>query len=182
MGLPRNPHSVLFFTGMLFTDEGIYDAALTKLEDFFGEAVMESAPVRWDCSAYYREEMGEPIFRRFIFFKNLKFPDSLAASKLFTNGIEASFSVDGRRKINIDPGYMHPAKIVLASTKDYSHRIYLRDGIYAEVTLLFQKGRFESHVNTYREFQEERNLKTFYMARRLYFLLREGQKQTISPS
>lgn len=182
MGLPRNPQSVLFFTGVLFVNEEVYDQALFRLEEFFGEVVMESPPVLWNCSAYYKEEMGEPIFRRFVFFKSLKFPDSLAESKLATNRIEASFSVDGKRKINIDPGYMHPAKIVLASTKDYSHRIYLRDGIYAEVTMLFQRGRFDPHVNTYREFQDERNLRYFYMARRLYFLLRDERGGAISPS
>lgn len=182
MGLPRNPQSVLFFAGILFVSEEVYDEALVRLEESFGEVVMQSAPVLWNCSNYYKEEMGEPIFRRFVFFKSLKAPDYLAESKLATNRIEAFFSVDGRRKINIDPGYMHPAKLVLASTKDYAHRIYLQSGIYAEATLIFRHGRFEPHVNTYREFQDERNLKIFYIARRLYFMLRADDKSPTSLS
>ncbi|MBF0327834.1 MAG: DUF4416 family protein [Nitrospirae bacterium] len=182
MGLPRNPHNVLFFAGVLFVDQEIYDQALIRIEESLGEVVMETPPVLWSCSSYYKDEMGGPIVRRFIFFKRLRSPEHLAESKLATNSVESFFAKDGRRRINIDPGYIHPAKIVLASTKDYSHRIYLKDGIYAEVTLHFRNGKFEPHVNTYREFQDERNLKNFYMARRLYFLLRGDQKTSISPS
>lgn len=172
MGSPTPPEKALLFTGTLFSNEDYYTKARQSLERIFGEIVMETPAIRWEFSAYYKDELGEPIYRRFIFFKNLIEQENLSTIKLTTNEIEKSLSSDGKRNINLDPGYMTPAKIVLASTKDYSHRIYLKDGIYAEVTLIFKKGQFIPHINTYKDYQDEKYLRIFMMARRLLGILR----------
>ncbi|WP_333653625.1 DUF4416 family protein [Dissulfurispira sp.] len=172
MRSPTSPEKALLFIGTLFSNEDYYIEARQSLERIFGEIVMETPVIRWEFSDYYKDELGEPVYRRFIFFKNLMEQENLSTIKLTTNEIEKNLSSDGKRNINLDPGYLTPAKIVLASTKDYSHRIYLKDGIYAEVTLIFKKGQFIPHINTYKDYQDEKYLRIFMMARRLLGILR----------
>lgn len=173
MGSPSPPGKALLFVGALFSNEDYYIEAQQSLETSFGEIIMESPAIKWDFSDYYKDEIGEPIYRGFLFFKNLVDQENLSQIKLITNEIERNLSSDGKRNINLDPGYMTPAKIVLASTKDYSHRIYLKDGIYAEVTLIFKKGQFVPHVNTYKDYQDGRYLRIFMIARKLLSILGE---------
>jgi hypothetical protein len=171
MGLPRQPDEALLFVATLWPEEECLLQSLPLLEQSFGEIAMESPSLRWDFSDYYREELGEPLSRKFLFFRKLIDPGDLAQIKLKTNTIENSLARDGRRGINIDPGYLTPAKIILASTKDYSHRIYLRDGIYGEVTLIFRKGAYVPHLNTYRDYRDERYHHIFMLGRTLLSLL-----------
>jgi hypothetical protein len=95
-------------------------------------------------------------------------PETLADIKVKTNEIEDSFSVNGKRQINLDPGYLTLAKIVLASTKNYAHRVYLRKGIYGEITLFYQDGIFKPHIFTYRDYQEKSCVDMFMRARTLF--------------
>lgn len=142
------------------------------LQETFGDVLMETPPLAWDYSDHYKDEMSGPLFRRFIFFEDFIEPGSLAGTKVTTNEIELTLSTGGKRNVNLDPGYLTPAKIVLASTKDYSHRIYLKEGIYAETTLIFskEKGRFIPNINTYNDYRDDRNLKYFLLARELFLL------------
>ena len=174
--VPTPPESALLLVGALFSKEDIYLKALPFLEKCFGEMIMESPAVQWDFSDHYKEELGEPIFRRFIFFRELVEQDRLAASKLKACEIENSLSDDGKRTINLDPGYLTVAKLVLASTKDYSHRIYLTDGIFAEVTLSYSKDkqRYVPFPHTYRDYYDDRYLRLFSMARTLLIYLSRG--------
>ena len=93
----------------------------------------------FDFSSYYNPEMGQNLKRLWISFEKLFFSSELASIKVFTNSLEDSFAVNCKRQINIDPGYITPANVVLATTKDYSHRIYLDKGIYGEVTTIYKK-------------------------------------------
>lgn len=176
MRTPIVPARALLLTGILFSDTDNYDKALTILESRFGESVMETPAMPWDYSPYYAAEIGDPLYRRFVFFKDLINKDDLASIKLLTMDIEREFLREGKRTVNIDPGYMTSAKLVLASSKNYSHRIYLKDGIYAEVTLMYIHGKFVPHVNTYRDYYDERFLKHFYRARTLYALLSQTKE------
>jgi len=93
-------------------------------------------------SNYYENEMGQPLYRVFCSFKKLISPETLASQKLLTQSIEAKWSQlyeHVPRPLNLDPGYIARGRMVLATTKDFSHRIYLHSGIYAEVTLMFRK-------------------------------------------
>ena len=174
--VPTPPENALLLVGALFSKQDIYLKAVHFLEDSFGEMLMESPAIPWDFSEHYKEELGEPIFRRFIFFRELIGQDRLAASKLKACEIENSLSAGGKRTINLDPGYLTVAKLVLASTKDYSHRIYLKDGIFAEVTLSYSKDkqRYVPFPHTYRDYYDDRYLRLFSMARALLLYLSRG--------
>ena len=158
MGTPREPNPVKLFIGMLTGDPALFGRCTDLLSGQYGPVEMES-PVRdWSYSDYYGEEIGAPLFRKFIAFRQVVDPATLASTKLRTNSIEASLALGDttrmRRTINLDPGYVAEAKVVLATTKDYAHRIYIGDGIYAEVTLLYRKAEqgFIALDHTYPDF------------------------------
>lgn len=153
---------------MLYADPAVQDQVQQILERKFGDTLLVSPLSEWDHSLYYRDELGWPLFRQFIFFKNIIDPETLADIKVKTNEMEDAFSVHGKRRINLDPGYLTLAKIVLASTKNYAHRVYLRKGIYGEVTLFFQDGIYRPNIFTYRDYQEKRCVDMFMRARELF--------------
>ncbi|MBU2221656.1 MAG: DUF4416 family protein, partial [Candidatus Omnitrophica bacterium] len=108
--------------------------------------------------------------RKFISFKKLIPPDQLSAIKITTNKIEDRLSSKNLRRINIDPGYLDLAKLVLATTKDYNHRIYLSKGIFAEITLTYQGKSFRPWNWTYRDYQSQEYIAIFNQIREIYNL------------
>lgn len=160
MGNLRQIPLVKLFCGIIAVDEDAVALAKQGLKEQVGEIDLQSDMIPFDFTDYYRAEMGEGLLRQFVSFEELIPPDRIADIKLLTNEIEKSnsFNADGqsRRRINLDPGYVTPAKIVLATTKDFSHRIYLRDGIYAEVTMGFRKEGFKHFDWTYPDFKSGR--------------------------
>jgi len=175
MGKPRIPTKALLFTGILYSNQMWYLKAIEHLEGKFGEIAMYSPPIPWDFSEYYKDELGDNIIRRFVFFKNLIEQEQIAEIKIITNQIETLLASGNKRNVNIDPGYLTLAKIILASTKDYSHRIYLKDGIYAEVSVIYKKNRFLPHINTYKDFQDERYMEIFLSARKLLKVINKAR-------
>ena len=167
MGKPHPPEPALFFTGILYSENTYFEKAKKNLLDSFGPSLMETSPVSWDHSDYYREELGSPIMRIFIFFRSLISHEEITDIKLKTNSIEDSLSLDGKRKVNIDPGYLTLANVVLATTKGYSHRLYLGKGIYGEVSLLYkEKSRtFMPNIFTYPDYQDKQCIEMFIKAR-----------------
>lgn len=164
----KESEPALLFVGMLSSDPAVLNHVQQTLEREFGDALLVSPSSEWDYSSYYQDELGRPLLRQFVFFKNVIDPETLADIKVKTNEIEDSFSVNGKRQINLDPGYLTLAKIVLASTKNYAHRIYLRKGIYGEITLFYQDGIFKPHIFTYRDYQEKNCIDLFMSARELF--------------
>jgi hypothetical protein len=167
MGKIKPAEPALLFIGTLYSDRSIFDQSLNILKKFFGDILLINHPLLWDYSSYYRNELGWPIFRQFIFFNNLINPGTLADIKTKTNEVESILSSDGKRKINLDPGYLTLSKIVLASTKNYAHRIYLRNGIYGEVTLIYKDGTYSPHLFTYRDYQDKPCIDIFMNAREI---------------
>ncbi len=167
MGKPKPPEPALLFVGTLYSDENYFARAKETLTESFGAILIETPKFNWDYSDYYIDELGWPIKKSFLFFKELINPKALTDIKLKTNSIEETLSSGGKRKINLDPGYLTLSKVVLASTKDYSHRIYLGEGIYAEITLMYMNGRFQPHLFTYRDYKDEKCIRIFAEARRL---------------
>ena len=165
MGSPSHPDPALLFIGALSRNEACFSEAREKLKASFGEIAFESPALAWDYSEYYKEELGSPLTRTFIFFRDLINPEALAGIKLFTNDLELQFSSSGKRNINLDPGYLTPYQVVLASTKNYAHRIYLGKGIYAEVTLIHRDGRYCPHLFTYRDYASDEYIQLFERAR-----------------
>lgn len=119
----------------------------------FGRIAFKTEPIEFKFTDYYDEEMGGDIKRFWIAFEEKIFEDSLADIKNFTISVEARYKKDGKRTINLDPGYLNLSRLILASTKDFSHRIYLRDSIYGEVTLIYKNKNFTSLPWTYPDYQ-----------------------------
>ncbi len=167
MGKIKPPEKALLFVSTLYSDTGIFDQSQNTLIKNFGDILLISPSLPWDYSSYYRDEIGWPLFRQIIFFKSLIDPGLLADSKLKTNEIESELSSESKRRINLDPGYLSLSQVVLASTKNYAHRIYLNKGIYGEVTLLFQNGTYIPHLFTYKDYKDKTHIDIFMNAREM---------------
>ena len=169
----RLPLPVKMFIGILSPDPAMFDACIDIVCREYGPVDYQSEIVPWSHSHFYQEEMGSGILRKFIFFEHLMDPVHLPAIKINTTMIEKNLAVPAgngvRRRINLDPGYVTEAKVVLATTKDYSHRIYIGNGIYAEVTLRYgNKDRsFTPFEHTYLDYCSEPYRMMFNTARQL---------------
>ncbi len=163
----HTPERALLFMATLYSDEEFYLQAKERLIKSFGELLFESECLPWVHSEYYRYELGWPITRRFLAFRKRFDTGTIREIKLITNELEEMFSVDDRRKVNLDPGYITEAKVVLATTKNYPHRIYLGSGIFAEVTLFYTKGKYRPHQFTYLDYGTPEYLGIFHKMREL---------------
>ena len=157
--LPHDKVKLIF--GFLFKDGGPLAMAESLIAGRYGPVDFESATMDFTHTEYYRKEFGCGLKRKFISLKRLVCPERIYTVKLASNRIERDLSARTAphaktgRSINIDPGYVTPSKLVLATTKDAAHRVYLGMGIYAESTLLFKKGRFEPHERTYPDYRTD---------------------------
>ena len=155
MGAGKSFGQEILVIGVLSADAGIEEAVQATLESAFG--AVESVSVRelFTWTDYYDAEMGKTLFRYYLEFRDLVDPSGLAAIKLKTNALEAQFASDGRRRVNLDPGLLAPGRFVLATTKDRAHRIALSEGIYAELTLIYEKREFHPLPWTYPDWASE---------------------------
>ncbi len=167
MGVPHLVEEPILFVGVLFSEKKFFDDVLPVLQKRFGRIFFQSNVQRWKYSDHYNKELGTPIYRIFLFFDEIIDPSTLADIKLFTNNIEAIYSHAGKRQINLDPGYITLAKVVLASTKNYSHRIYLGKGIYAELALFYKSRQFIPMPYTYNDYKDQTYLAMFMKVRNL---------------
>jgi hypothetical protein len=154
--------------GMLISRMEFLESAKKALIGEFGPLDYEKGPISFDYTHYYDKEMDTPIERCFFSFKELVDPSRLADIKIFTNGLEEKYAIEGQRKINLDPGLMALSRFVLATTKDNAHRIALKRGIYAEVTLLYRKKNFEVLEWTYPDYRSRENRDILKEIRVLY--------------
>lgn len=140
--------------GLLASDTALFARAAALLERALRNKVdFESEVSDFSHTDYYTKEMGPGLKRKFISFEKVVDPEGLYKVKLAANKLERRLSSGERRVINIDPGYLDLSKLVLFSTKDYSHRIYLRNGIYAEVTLFYRDRAFNPWPWTYPDYK-----------------------------
>src|SRR5262249_32196457 len=142
--------------------------AAAALRERFGPIDASSTATPWNASTYYDVEMGENLQRQFVSFERLVRPGKLAGIKQMTNEMETAWQVDSRRRVNIDPGYVATLKVVLATTKDAGHRVYLSRGIYAEVTLQFRHGSFTPVPHTYPDYAAANAVAFFNQVRARY--------------
>ncbi|MDD2523599.1 MAG: DUF4416 family protein [Endomicrobiaceae bacterium] len=153
MGQIYQVHLSKFFCGLIFNSSVNIEDIYKLLEEKFNNKIdIKSEIIDFSFTQYYNPEMGDNLKRQWISFETLLSPDRLSSIKIETNNLEASISENKNRIINIDPGYITPANVILASTKDFSHRIYLSDGIYAEVTTMYKKGGFIKLPWTYPDY------------------------------
>lgn len=141
--------------GILSSAQERKNELFAELEKAFGPVFSVSPVMEFPYTDYYDSEMGSRPVRYFIMFSRLIDPSQLAAIKTKTNEIEKLFTVDGGRHINIDPGLLTLSSLILATCKNRSHRIPLSDGIYAEVTLIYQDGDFQRQSWTYADYSAD---------------------------
>ena len=165
---PTKPGKVKLIIGFLYSSNDLYDKAKKSLEKKMGPTDFESNIIEFRFTDYYREEMGSNLKRRFVSFKRLIQPEDIVQIKLFTIKIEKKFSILNKRRINIDPGYLNEAKILLSTTKDYSHRIYLDKRIFAEITLIYKNRGFQNLPWTYPDFRTKLYKEIFLKVRNIY--------------
>lgn len=167
----RKPLPVKLFVGMLTSLPEIVPQAEEKLVALCGRVDSRSEPSLFDLTHYYDDDMGSPIYRYFLSFTSLIEPSAIARIKVLTNDLESAFASRYpvlRRPVNLDPGYLEQSKIVLASAKNYSHRILLSEGVYAEVTLHFEDGEWRSFPWTFPDYRAERYHSYFSSLRDIY--------------
>jgi len=142
MGKPHPHIPVKLIVGLIFGKRFYFIRARHILEKKFGKVEAQSPEFDFSCTDYYADELGHGLKRVFLSFKQLIVLKNSYQIKLFTNRIEKKLSNSGLRTVNIDPGYISLSKLVLFTTKNRSHRIYLDKGIYADLELTFEDKTF----------------------------------------
>lgn len=170
MSVPAPPRPAKLLVGFFLARQTLAEAVIAHLEDLYGPVDLVSPWLAFDYTDYYEREMGRPLYRRLVAFKDLIDQERLPDIKHQTNALEAAWVRDGRRRVNIDPGYLLLERLVLATGKNFSHRIYLRRGIYADLTLIYRKGRFESLPWTYPDYGDARLQDFLFKVRQKYAL------------
>lgn len=168
MSRPCESEDVKLISSLFSSDEMLIDKVIGKLREIFGPTDWISPALFFDRTKYYAREMGWPLHRRFISFTNLIKPENIVEIKLTANRVEEEYRQDGRRRINIDPGYISLERLILATGKNYTHRIYLSKGIYADLTLIFQKRSFRPVEWTFRDYAAPETIGFFNDLRKKY--------------
>lgn len=169
MSSPAPPSPAKLIVGMFMGDQELAAPVVERLVARFGPVDLVSPWWPFDFTDYYADEMGASLFRRMLAFQEWVDQGILAEIKVATNAIEADMAgVDGSRNVNIDPGYLLPERFVLATGKNFTHRIYIGEGIYADLTLIYQRGRFHSLPWTYPDYADSRIQSFLIQVRKKY--------------
>ncbi|MFW5930593.1 MAG: DUF4416 family protein [Desulfosalsimonas sp.] len=179
MSRPALPEPAKLVIGAFTAEPDLIEPVARRLSEKFGDIDLTSNWFRFDYTDYYEKEMGAGLLRRMMAFKTLVGQDELAGIKHATNKIEFEFAEGDNRRVNIDPGYLLRERFVLATAKNFSHRIYIGTGIYADLTLVYSKGEFRALPWTYPDYAAENVLGFLYRVREKYVFdlksLRESQ-------
>ncbi len=172
MGEVRLPDPVLLVIATFSRHTDALDWARKWLERAFSPIALTSPPYDFNQTSYYEPTMGPGLRKQLLVFHDLVAADCLPEVKLLTNSLEQELTYPGSyaepRPLNLDPGILTLGKFLLATTKDQAHRVYLRAGIYAEVTLRFQEGAFEPWPWTYADYRQASVLSFLKEAREFY--------------
>lgn len=168
MSVPLAPLPAKLVIGMFMKEKSLLASVVALLTAQFGMPEMASLWIPFDNTSYYEAEMGRPLFRRFLVFRELIDQEDLALVKQMTNAIERRETLNGKRRVNIDPGYMLQERFVLATGKNFTHRIYIGRGIYADLTLIYQKGAFRILPWTYPDYATPDTLQFLELVREKY--------------
>ena len=155
MSVPRQPHPAKLVIGLLIREKELLEDVAARLVSAYGDLEMVSPWLSFDFSDYYRKEMGSPLFRRMLVFSRLVGQQELVPVKLECNRVEDLFRRNGKRRVNVDPGILTYERFVLATGKNYTHRIYLGKGIFADLTLVYRDGGYQPLQWTYPDYAGE---------------------------
>jgi hypothetical protein len=186
MGALRLPDPCLLIVAGFSRHEAALRWARQRLEQRFGPIGLTSPPYDFIQTTYYEATMGTGLRKQFFVFRDLVSADALPAVKLWTNDLEAELAGTGAypepRPLNLDPGLLTLGKFMLATSKDQAHRIYLRDGIFAEVTLRYQAGAFEPWPWTYADYRQDVVRAFLKEARDYYRQMRQREHNRETPN
>jgi len=154
MSKPREPNPAKLVIGLFMKDRTLFEPLVAELVSEFGGLDLVSPWLPFDYTAYYEQEMGTPLFRRLLAFNSLIDQLDLVGIKLATNRLEDQYAGNGHRRVNIDPGYLLYERFVLASGKNFCHRIYIGQKIYADLTLIYQQGAYQTLPWTYPDYAD----------------------------
>lgn len=160
MSRPAAPMPAKLVIGLFTRHTHLAKPLTEQVNELFGPIDLISPWFEFNQTRYYEPEMGSGLRRRMIAFAPLIEQDRLPAVKLQTNELESRYTADGNRQVNIDPGYLLPERFVLATGKNFTHRIYIGSGIYADLTLIYQRGGFQALPWTYPDYAGE-DIKAF---------------------
>mgnify|MGYP001074425811 CR=1 FL=1 len=176
MGQIKEPTPVKLVVSMFTGDPTLFDLAQARMATLWGEVDFVSEIFPFEHTDYYTPEFGPNLLRRFATFARLIDPGRLAEIKHAANALEQEWLDGHRRRINLDPGYVSLSKLVLASTKDHAHRVYLGQGIYGEVTLCYRHKKFSPWPWTYPDYASPPYLALFEGIRQRYAAQLRGLK------
>ena len=164
--------------GFIYNTEEMFQKALAIMKDRFGEVdfMTEEFSFTNEFSDYYDEELGGEAKRRILSFEKLIDPEKQAQIKTFTNEVESGFTIDGNRKVNLDPGFISHGRLLLATTKKTGFRIPLSNGIYTELTLFYARGGWQKLPWTYRDYQSKRVQDFLTIVRKRYLEQRKTEE------
>jgi len=168
MSRPQAPKPAKLLVGFFLKEKALAGTIVRELAEQLGPIDMVSRWLDFDFTSYYEKEMGGPLHRRIVVFNNLIEQTRLPHVKCTTNEIENQYEKKGCRRVNIDPGYLLPERFVLATGKNFTHRIYIGEKIYADLTLIFQKGAFRKLPWTYPDYADSRIIEFLTLARNKY--------------
>jgi hypothetical protein len=168
MSIPHKPDDVKLIASVFSPEEPLVEEVIQKLETLWGPVDWKSPSLFFDRTRYYEREMGWPLHRRFVSFRELIPPDGIVGRKLESNELEAACLRDGKRAVNIDPGTISLERLILATGKNYIHRVYLSQGIFADLTLIFHRSGFRTLPWTYRDYAEADTIAWFNEIRERY--------------
>ncbi len=170
MSVPQPPAPAKLVISLFLKKKKLVEQVAADLAWEFGSVDMISPWFPFDYTDYYEFEMGDSLHRRVFAFKNLIKQSALAEIKIKTNELEKKYSIDGKRSVNIDPGYMLRERFVLATGKNYTHRIYIGGQIYADLTLVFTKGSFQKLPWTYPDYADQKMISYLKIVRDKYII------------
>ena len=165
---------VKLFCGLLAVHSSAVEKAIDLLCMRFSPVDSRSPQIPFALTDYYHDEMGEPLFRQFVSFQGLVAPEKLPEIKMFTNHLEKKLAVGGKRTVNIDPGFISDANVIIATSKNHYHRVPLRRGIYAHLEYVLKNKQIHFLPWTYPDFQGEAYLEFF---RQLFVLFKQDCKK-----
>lgn len=169
MSTIKPPAPVALFVAALYAPNFSDAAANELIAEHFGNALLPGPVFDFTFSDYYAAEMGPSLRKAFFVLDRLIDPAELPEWKLRAMALEEQHSREGKRTINLDPGYLEAPKFVLATAKNFAHRIYLGRGVYADVQLYVRDGKFQTNSWTYPDYKLPEHLRFFEQARSKYF-------------
>ncbi|PIE32071.1 GTP-binding protein [candidate division KSB3 bacterium] len=182
MAQAQAPEPLKYFIAILYRTSDALELGKRALSEEWGKIDFEGKDHLFDMTEYYKPEMGAPLFRRLVTFENLLLPTELVGMKLGCNQIEDRLAVSGHRIVNLDAGYLDHNKVVLASVKNFGHKIYLDRGIYADCVGLYKQGRYQPFDWTFPDFKDGRYDEELLTIRQRYLQqMRQWRKRHDTP-